>query len=136
MATLKVVGKSHPRLDGRETVTGRATYTVDVVLPSMLHAKLFRSSVPHAKIQRLDVSRARTLTGVAAVLTAADVPRKRFGFTVQDEELFAGEKVRYVGDVIAAVAAVDEETADQAIGLIELDFDDLPAALTPDAALR
>jgi CO/xanthine dehydrogenase Mo-binding subunit len=132
----KVVGKPHPRLDGPETVTGRATYTVDVVLPSMLHAKLFRSSVPHAKIQCLDVSQARALTGVAAVLTAADVPRKRFGFTVQDEELFAEEKVRYVGDVIAAVAAVDEEIADRAIGLIDFDFDDLPAALTPDAALR
>jgi CO/xanthine dehydrogenase Mo-binding subunit len=132
----KVVGKPHPRLDGPDTVTGRATYTVDVVLPTMLHAKLFRSSVPHAKIQRLDVSQARALTGVAAVLTAADVPRKRFGFTVQDEELFAGEKVRYVGDVIAAVAAVDEEIADQGIGLIDFNFDELPAALTPDAALR
>src|SRR5215510_5558331 len=133
MATLKVVGKSHPRLDGPETVTGRATYTVDVVFPLMLDTKLFRSSVPHAKIQHLDVSQARALTGVAAVLTAADVPRKRFGFTVQDEELFAGEKVRYVGDVIAAVAAVDEEIADQAISLIDFDFDDLPSALTPDA---
>ena len=132
----KVVGKPHPRLDGPDTVTGRATYTVDVVLPSMLQAKLFRSSVPHAKIQRLDVSRARALTGVAAVLTAGDVPRKRFGFTVQDEELFAGEKLRYVGDVIAGVAAVDEEIAEQAIGLIDFDYDNLPAALTPDAALR
>ena len=132
----KVVGKSHPRLDGPDTVTGGANYTVDVVLPSMLQAKLFRSSIAHAKIQRLDVSRARALAGVAAVLTARDVPRKRFGFTVQDEELFAGEKVRYIGDVIAAVAAVDEEIADQAIGLIDFDYADLPAALTPDAALH
>ncbi len=82
MKHLKVVGKPHPRLDGPETVTGRATYTVDVVLPSMLHAKLFRSSVPHAKIRRLDASRARALPGVLAVLTAGDVKRKRFGFTV------------------------------------------------------
>ena len=123
MRRFKVVGKPYPRLDGPDTVTGRANYTVDVVLPSMLHAKLFRSSVPHAKIRRLDVSRARALAGVAAVLTADDVPRKRFGFTVQDEELFAGEKVRYVGDVIAAVAAVDEEIAEQAIGLIDCDYD-------------
>ena len=64
------------------------------------------------------------------------MPRKRFGFTVQDEELFAWEKVRYVGDVIAGVAAVDEEIAEQAIGLIDFDYDNLPAALTPDAALR
>jgi carbon-monoxide dehydrogenase large subunit len=136
MSRLKVVGKSHPRLDGPETVTGRATYTVDVVLPSMLHAKLFRSSVPHAKIRRLDASRARALPGVAAVLTADDAPRKRFGFTVQDEELFAGEKVRYIGDVIAAVAAIDEDTAEKAAGLIEWDYEELPAAFTPDQALR
>ena len=83
MANFRVVGKPLPRLDGPETVTGRAAYTVDVLLPGMLHAKLFRSSVPHAKIRRLDASRARLLTGVAAVLTASDVPRKRFGFTVQ-----------------------------------------------------
>jgi len=136
MANLKVVGKPYPRLDGPDTVTGRANYTVDVVLPSMLHAKLFRSSVPHAKIGHVDVSRARALAGVAAVLTADDVPRKRFGFTIQDEELFAGEKVRYVGDVIAAVAAVNEEVAEQAIGLIDCDYEELPAAFSPDDALR
>jgi CO/xanthine dehydrogenase Mo-binding subunit len=132
----KVIGKPYPRLDGPDTVTGKAAYTVDVGLPSMLHAKLFRSSVPHAKIRRLDVSRARELSGVAAVLTAEDVPRKRFGFTVQDEQILASEKVRYVGDVIAAVAAVDDEIADQAIGLIECDYDNLPAVLTPNEALQ
>jgi len=133
---LKVVGKPYPRLDGPETVTGKANYTVDVVLPAMLHGKLFRSSIPHAKIRRLDVTRARALKGVVAVLTAGDVPRKRFGFTVQDEELFVAEKVRFIGDAIAAVAAVDEETAEEAISLIEWDYDELPAALTPDEALQ
>jgi carbon-monoxide dehydrogenase large subunit len=132
----KVVGKPLPRLDGPETVTGRATYTVDVVLPSMLHAKLYRSPLAHAKISRLDVSRARALRGVAAVLTAADVPRKRFGFTVQDEEVLASEKVRYIGDAVAAVAAKDEETAEAALNLIECEYDELPAALTTDEALK
>jgi CO/xanthine dehydrogenase Mo-binding subunit len=132
----KVIGKPHARLDGPDSVTGRAVYTVDVALPSMLHAKLFRSTVPHAKIRRLDVSRARALTGVTAVLTAADVPAKRFGFAVQDEELLAQEKVRYVGDVIAAIAAVDEATAEQALDLIDCDYEVLPAALTVDEALR
>lgn len=136
MRRFKVVGKPYPRLDGPDTVTGRANYTVDVVLPSMLHAKLFRSSVPHAKIGHVDVSRARMLPGVATVLTADDLPRKRFGFTIQDEEIFAGEKVRYVGDVIAAVAAVNEEVAEQAIGLIDCDYEELPAAFSPDDALR
>ncbi len=136
MRRFKVIGKPHPRLDGPETVTGRAAYTVDVLLPSMLHAKLFRSSVPHAKIRRLDASRACALTGVAAVLTAGDVPRRRFGFTVQDEEIFAGEKVRYVGDVIAVVAAVDEETAEHAIGLIDCEYEELPGVFSVDEALR
>jgi CO/xanthine dehydrogenase Mo-binding subunit len=132
----KVIGKPHPRLDGPDSVTGRAIYTVDVVLPAMLHAKLFRSTLPHAKIRRLDVSRARALAGVTTVLTAADAPTKRFGFTVQDEELLAQEKVRYVGDVIAAIAAVDEATAEQALDLIDCDYEGLPAALTVDEALR
>jgi len=132
----RVVGKPLPRLDGIDSVTGRATYTVDVSPPGLLHAKLFRSSLPHAKIRRLDVSRARALTGVAAVLTANEAPAKRFGFGVQDEELFARDKARYVGDVIAAVAAVDEATADQALELIECDYETLPAALTVDEALR
>jgi carbon-monoxide dehydrogenase large subunit len=136
MKPFRVIGKPQPRLDGPETVTGRAAYTVDVLLPGMLHAKLFRSSVAHAKIRRLDASRARLLTGVAAVLTANDVPRKRFGFTVQDEELFAGEKTRYIGDVIAAVAAKDEETAEAALSLIDCDYEELPAALSPGEALK
>ncbi len=136
MNNFKVVGKPLPRLDGPDSVTGRAIYTVDVALPEMLHVKLFRSSVPHAKIRRLDVSRARALNGVAAVLTAGDVPAKRFGFGVQDEQLLAGDKVRYVGDVIAAVAAVDEATAEQALDLIDCDYAELPAALNIDEALR
>jgi CO/xanthine dehydrogenase Mo-binding subunit len=102
----------------------------------MLHAKLFRSSMPHAKITRLDTSRARALPGVAAVLTAQDVPHKRFGFTVQDEEILARTKVRYLGDIIAAVAADDEETAEQAIGLIDCQYEELPGAFDIDEALR
>jgi carbon-monoxide dehydrogenase large subunit len=132
---LKVVGKPLPRLDGVDSVTGRATYTVDVARPGLLQARLFRSSLPHAKIHRVDLRRARALPGVTAVLTAGDAPAKRFGFGVQDEELFARDKVRYVGDVIAAVAAVDEETADQAIDLIECEYESLPVALTVDEAL-
>src|SRR5438128_5129954 len=111
MKHLKVVGKPHPRLDGPETVTGRATYTVDVVLPSMLHAKLFRSSVPHAKIWRLDASRARALPGVLAVLTAGDVTRKRLGFTVQDEEIFASAEGRFVGGVLGGGCGGDASAA-------------------------
>ena len=136
MKRFAVVGKPSPRVDGPETVTGRACYTVDVSLPSMLHAKLFRSTVAHAKIRAIDVTRARSLNGVAAILTAADLPRKRFGFTVQDEELFAGDKVRYAGDVIAAVAASDQETAEEAIALLDWRYEELRAVLSTDQALQ
>ena len=136
MKQFRVVGKPLPRLDGVDSVTGSATYTVDVALPGLLHARLFRSPLPHAKIRRLDVSRARALPGIATVLTAEDAPRKRFGFGIQDEELFVRDKARYVGDVIAAVAATDEATADQALELIECDYETLPAALSVDQALR
>ena len=135
MKEFRVVGKPLPRLDGVDSVTGRATYTVDIALPGLLHARLFRSPVPHAKIRRLDVSRARALPGVGAVLTANEAPSKRFGFGVQDEELFARDRARYVGDVIAAVVAIDEATADQAVELIECDYEPLRAALTVDEAL-
>jgi carbon-monoxide dehydrogenase large subunit len=133
---LRVVGTSCPSLEGPSTVTGNAQYTVDLVFPEMLHAKLFRSPVPHARIVRLDVSRARSLPGVVAVLTPEGVPQRRFGFAIRDEEIFASEKVRYAGDVLAAVAAVDEETAEKALDLIEWDYEELPAALTIDEALR
>lgn len=102
----------------------------------MLYARLFRSAVAHGRIRRLDVNRARNLKGVVAVLTAEDVPKRKFGSTLRDEEIFTSKKVRYVGDVIAGVAAVDEETAERAIDLIECDVEELPAVLNADEALR
>ncbi|HLF23783.1 MAG TPA: molybdopterin cofactor-binding domain-containing protein, partial [Burkholderiales bacterium] len=136
MKSFKIIGKPEPRLDGPETVSGSAQYTGDVVLPGTLHVKLLRSPLPHARIRRVDASRARALPGVAAVLTTDDVPAKRFGFSLQDEQIFATDKVRYIGDVIAAVAADNEQIAEQAVALIDCDFDELPAALTTDEALR
>lgn len=136
MAKLKIVGKSLPRLDGADTVSGRAAYTVDVVPAGTLHVKLLRSPLPHARILNLDTTPARQLAGVAAVLTAADVPNKRFGFSLQDEQIFATDKVRYVGDVIAAVAAESEAIAEQARDLIDCQFEELPAALSTGEALR
>jgi CO/xanthine dehydrogenase Mo-binding subunit len=132
----KIVGKSVPRLDGLETVSGTALYTADFLMPSSLHAKLFRSSVAHGRIRRLDVSRAKQLTGVIGVVTAADLAGKRFGSAIRDEEIFASSKVRFLGDVIAAVAAEDESTAEKALELIECEYDELPAVLTTNEALR
>jgi carbon-monoxide dehydrogenase large subunit len=136
VSKFKVIGKPHPRLDGPDTVSGNARYTVDVVLPGSLHVRLLRSPLAHARIQKIDTSRAQTLAGVAAVLTANDVPAKRFGASLQDEAIFAVEKVRYIGDVIAAVAAENEQIAEQAIALIDCQLKELPAALTTDEALR
>jgi carbon-monoxide dehydrogenase large subunit len=101
----------------------------------MLHARLFRSPIPHGRIRRLDVSRARRFRGVAAVLTADDLSNKKFGLSLRDEEIFASKKVRYIGDVIAAVAAEDEKTAEAALDLIECDYEELPAVLNTDDAL-
>ncbi len=136
MTKFKIVGKPFPRLDGADTVSGRAAYTVDVVPAGSLAAKLLRSPVPHARITRIDATLARSLSGVAAVLTADDVTSKKFGFSLQDEQIFASDKVRYVGDVVAAVAAETEEIAEQACGLIECRFEELPAVFTTDEALR
>ena len=132
----RTVGKSVPRLDGPETVSGSALYTADFLLPESLHAKLFRSSVAHGRIRRLDVTRAKNVKGVVSVVTAADWSGKRFGSAIRDEEVFASSKVRFLGDVIAAVAAEDEATAEEALDLIECEYDELPAMVTTDEALR
>jgi 4-hydroxybenzoyl-CoA reductase alpha subunit len=132
-----VVGRGVPRTDAIDKVTGRAKYTADFRLPGMIHGKLFGSPIAHGRIVRLDVSKARALPGVLAVLTADDVPDGWYGVSParEDEQILARDRVRYVGDEIAAVAAIDEATADQAIGLIEVEFEEWPAVFDPDAAM-
>jgi len=132
---LSVVGKPLPKVDATAKVTGRTRYTDDLRLPRMLTGKLLRSTRPHALIRRLDVSRALALPGVHAVLTGKDLPITYGILPVsQDEHTLALEKVRYVGEPVAAVAAIDEETAERAAGLIEVEYEDLPAAMSiPDA---
>lgn len=132
-----IVGRGMPRYDAPDKVTGRATYTADLRLPGMIHGRILGSPIAHGLIRRVDVSRARALPGVLDVITAAEVPDTWYGVSParEDEQIFATDRVRYVGDEIAAVAAVDEETAERAIGLIELEFDPLPAVFDPEAAL-
>ena len=127
-------------IDARDRVTGCVGYTIDLELPGMLHAKLLRSAVPHARIRRIDATRARRLPGVAAVLTGADLAarsdlRPWFGPIFRDQPVLAIDKVRFVGEPIAAVAAVDLDTAREAAGLIDVDYEELPAVLTLDEAL-
>jgi 4-hydroxybenzoyl-CoA reductase subunit alpha len=134
-----LIGKRIPRPDARAKVTGTAQYTDDIHLPGMLHGALLRSPLPHARIKNIDVSRARRLPGVKCIITGKDVPAIRYGNwrlvpELQDETALATDKVRFIGDEIAAVAAVDQDTAREAIGLIDVDYEELPAVFDVDAA--
>jgi CO/xanthine dehydrogenase Mo-binding subunit len=113
------------RPDGLEKVTGQGRYTADLNLTGQLHAKLRYADHPHARIVRVDASGARALPGVLTVLTHEDVPDVKYGGMVQDRRLFARDKVRWEGDVVAAVAAMTPELAEQAVGLIEVDYEPL-----------
>jgi CO/xanthine dehydrogenase Mo-binding subunit len=135
-AEYNVVGHAEPRSDGPEKVTGKAIYTVDVELPKMAHGKILRSPFAHARLRRVDASKAEALPGVFAVITRDDQRRiGMFGAAYKDQTIVAVDKVRYAGDPVAAVAAVDEATAEAALGLIEVDYEDLPAVTNLDEAL-
>jgi 4-hydroxybenzoyl-CoA reductase alpha subunit len=131
-----VIGQRLPKVDAWSKVTGRTRYADDLVLPRMAHAKLLRAPHPHALIRGIDATRARALPGVYAVLTGHDFPPVRYGIlpTSQDEEPLCVERVRFVGDPVAAVAAVDEETAERAAGLIEVAYERLPSLMTVEQA--
>lgn len=127
------VGKSVPRIDGRGIVTGQTKYVFDVSFPNMLIGKMIRSEHPHARILSIDTSRAQKLSGVKAIITAQDTYNIKFGSNeyffphTVDQMALESEKVRYIGDEIGAVAAVDEETALEAIKLIDIKYEVLPS---------
>jgi 4-hydroxybenzoyl-CoA reductase alpha subunit len=135
---MHLIGKPLPRVDGWGKVTGETRFADDLFLPRMAYAKLRRSDHPHARIKRIDTTRARALAGVYAVITGDDLPPVRFGIlpVSQDETALATDKVRMVGDPIAAAAAVDEETAERAANLIEIDYEVLPPIMTVEEALE
>lgn len=138
-----VVGTSVKRGDTLEKVTGQARYAGDLMLPGMLHARIKRSTIAHARIRRIDASKALALPGVKAVLTHRDVPRVlHYGSphprsaSVTCDQYILDTKVRYWGEGVAAVAATSEEVADEALDLIEVDYEELPAVFTIEDALR
>jgi xanthine dehydrogenase molybdenum-binding subunit len=132
---LKVIGRPLPRPDAVDKVTGQGIYADDLYVEGMLHAKALRSKYPHARLLKVDVSKARALPGVAAVLTAHDIPgRKDCGVHEIDWPVLCYDKVRYVGDAIALVAAESEEIAGQALGLIEVEYEPLPVVAGPKEA--
>jgi selenium-dependent xanthine dehydrogenase len=134
-SALKVVGHRMPRPDARAKVTGEAIYAADLYFDDMLYAKVLRSEYPHARLLSVDASRARALEGVVAVLTADDVPgAKNHGLAREDWPVLAYDKVRYVGDAVAIVAAESQEIAEQAANLIGVRYEPLPVVSSADAA--
>jgi 4-hydroxybenzoyl-CoA reductase subunit alpha len=135
--TFRVVGKAHPKVDGLGKATGQALYTDDIALPGMLHCKILRSTVAHARIVSIDASAALALPGVHAVITGKDMPIP-YGVIIwtPDEHALALDKVRFIGDEVAAVAAIDEDTANAALKLIKVEYEPLHAFLDPEEALR
>ncbi len=133
----QVVGKPHPKLDGLAKATGQAIYADDIQLPGMLHVKFLRSPHAHARIVSIDVQKALEHDGVHAVLTGADLPTK-YGVIpwTPDENALAVERVRFIGDEVCAVAAIDEDTANTALKLIEVEYEELHAYLDPFDALE
>lgn len=129
------IGLSPPRLDAGDKATGRAQYVDDIQRPGMLHAALVTSPHAHARILGCRVDAARAMPGVKAIITGDDLKGPRSGGMIKDESMIARQRVRYVGDVVAAVAAVDRETARRAAEAIEIDYEPLPAALSIDQAL-
>jgi CO/xanthine dehydrogenase Mo-binding subunit len=132
-----VAGKNTRRVDGVEKVTGRALYTGDLQLPGMAYAKILRSPVAHARVVKVDVSKARQLTGVITTLTRDDIKdfNYKYGATYKDQSIVAVDKVRYVGDPVAAVLAEDPALAEEALELIEVEYDELPKVTNIEEAI-
>jgi len=133
---LKVVGKPFRKVDARAKCTGQTKFADDIVLPRMIFAKILRSHHPHALIKRIDASRALATPGVFAVITGQDLPISYGILPVsQDEHALCIDKVRFIGDPVAAVVAIDEDTAFDAMNLIEVEYENLPSISTIDEAL-
>ncbi len=130
---LNVVGTRVPMLDAALKAKGAALFTDDMVLPGMLYGKILRSPLPHARILNIDVTRAEKLPGVKGVVTGRDIPDRQYGIVpmAKDEYALAREKVRYIGDDVAAVCAIDPEIAEEALERIDVDYEELPAVFDP-----
>jgi len=132
-----LIGNPEPRVDAWGKVTGRAKFADDYALPHQLTGKVLRAKFPHARILSIDTSAAAKLPGVEAVLTARDIPGSRaFGIVVKNQEILAGEKVRYLGDGVALVAARSAQAAEEALRLIDVRYEPLPVVTDPEEAMK
>jgi CO/xanthine dehydrogenase Mo-binding subunit len=136
MVTYHVIGKPTCRVDGAEKVTGHARYAADVSLPGTLWGKSLHSTYAHARIVRIDTTEAKKVPGVHAVITGADVRGGLWGRAVKDVPVLAYDRVRFFGERVAAVAADDEDIAQRALDLIEVEYEELPAVFEPLEALK
>src|SRR5512139_1131013 len=140
---MKYIGQSVPRVDALEKVRGEAVFASDMVMPGQAYMKMLMAHRPHAIVKRVDTSRAEALPGVLVVLTAQDVPCNEFGYYAYDQPVLCGasdkpftDRVRYVGDRVAAVVAETEAIAAQARDLIEVEYEDLPAVYDVEDAMQ
>ncbi len=138
MSKLDVVGKREPMLDAMDKATGRARFTDDLAHPRMLYGKILRSPLAHAKILHVDLSGAEKVAGVKGTISGKDIPRKKYGIVpmAKDEYALAIDKVRYIGDEVAAVVATSPDTAEEAISKIRVDYEELPAVFDPIEAMK
>ncbi len=136
MMKYSIVGHSVPQMDASEKARGMTEFVSDLRFPGMLYGKILRSPHPHARLLSIDSSKARRLKGVKAVVTADDTPKIPFGPRTEDWTIFAVNKVRFIGDEVAAVAAVDEETAEEALELIRVEYEVLSAVFDPIEAMQ
>jgi len=136
MKRSQVVGMPTPRVEGEEKVSGQAGYTADRTLPGMLWVKVLRSPIPHGRIKRIDTRRAAELPGVKVVLTGRDVKGAKIGKKIVDMPILADEVVRFIGEKVAAIAAESEDSAEQALDLIEVEYEDLPSVSDPLEAMK
>ncbi|MBI3092380.1 MAG: xanthine dehydrogenase family protein molybdopterin-binding subunit [Candidatus Tectomicrobia bacterium] len=130
-----VIGRSLPRVDGVEKATGRARFAGDIHLPRMLRGAQLLSPVPHARVVAIDVRRASRVPGVRAILTGQDIPDVRIGPVKKDRYVIARDRVRFVGEPVAVVAAEDEDAADEALELVRVEYEPLPAVFDVHEAL-
>ncbi len=137
MSDYALIGKRMPRVDSRTKVMGKAKFTADLKLPGMLVGKILRSPLAHARILSIDTTKAESLPGVKAVVTGKDTAGVKWGVFAytRDQQFIQTEKVRYIGDEVAGVAAVDEETALKALDLIDVEYEELPAVFEPMASM-
>ena len=130
------MGEDIPRVDGVEKVTGQAVYGVDLKMSGMLYGKVLRSPFPHARIRHIDVSKAARLAGVKATVSGGEFQEEPYGTDIKDSYFLAVDKVRYQGEPVVAVAATTEELAEEAVSLIEVEYEELEAVFDPALAMQ